>query len=142
MKILEIMNRNSLVLFFLIGFGILLSCAKNEDTRTERFILLTTPSWTTDSLLANGVDASGPGEILEKFAGDAKFNEDGTGYFGQYTGTWTLVNQDANITINSDSLAFPITCFIEELTTSSFKITTNFPSQPFPIAIRITFKAK
>ncbi len=137
------MKKQLAILLVITGsFCLTLACNKDKGLRSERFILLSTPTWTSDSLLANGVDAGGPGGLLEKFAGDAKFREDGTGYFGRYTGTWMLTNQDANITIESDSLPVPITCYIVELTQSSFKITTSFPSQPFPIAIRMTFKPK
>ena len=122
---------------------ILITCKKDEPP-SERFRLLTTPLWTSDSLLADGEDASGPGELLEKFTGDAKFFEDGSGYFGQYTGNWQLTDNDENITIYSDSLLIPVACYIEELTESDFKIVTSFPvkDEPQPINIRITFKPK
>ncbi len=123
---------------------LLFACKKDVNTPTERYTLLTTPLWTSDSLLANGEDASGPGELLEKFKGDAKFNTDGSGYFGQYTGHWALSSNDELITIDSDSLQIPVTCYIEELTQSDFKIVTSFPvkDEPQPIDIRITFKPK
>ncbi len=63
------------------------ACSKKEE-KSERFLNLTGNVWTTDSLLANGIEAGGPGQILEKFSGDAEFNEDGTGYFGEYSGSW------------------------------------------------------
>ena len=75
--------KNIAFLAFISACLLIFAC--NKDNRSERFKLLTSPIWRTDSLLANGVDATGPGQILEKFAGDAKFNEDGTGYFGDYT---------------------------------------------------------
>ena len=56
------------------------SCSK--DSESEKFKLLTGPVWASDSLLVNGEDASGPGELLENFKGDVKFNEDYTGNFG------------------------------------------------------------
>ena len=127
----------------ILGLIVVFAC-KKEDPPSERYTLLTTPLWTSDSLLANGEDASGPGELLEKFKGDAKFNTDGSGYFGQYTGHWALSSNDELITIDSDSLQIPVTCYIEQLTQSDFKIVTSFPikDEPKPIDIRITFKPK
>jgi hypothetical protein len=138
------MKNNTLSLLFITAICFLVACKKEDTTRSERFNLLIAPLWTSDSLLANGEDASDPGELLEKFAGDAKFNEDGTGYFGQYTGNWTLTNNDEYITIASDSLIIPVTCYIEKLTESDFKIITSFPIQgePLPVDIRITFKPR
>jgi hypothetical protein len=138
------MKNFTFTLFLIAGIYILFACKKEDTSPSVRFTLLTTPLWTSDSLLANGEDASGPGELLEKFAGDAKFSENGSGYFGQYTGTWQLINNDENITIYSDSLLIPVTCFIEELSSSNFKIVTSFPlkDEPQPVDIRITFKPK
>lgn len=136
------MKRSVYTLFLFIC--ILFAC-KKEDSHTERFDLLTAPLWTSDSLLANGEDASGPGELLQKFVGDAKFDEDGSGYFGQYTGKWQLTNNDEYITIYSDSLIIPVTCYIEELSTTDFKIVTSFPVKDEPqqpVDIRITFIPK
>jgi len=123
----------------------LLVFACNKDDRSERFKLLTTPIWTADSLLANGVDATGPGQILEKFDGDAKFNEDGTGYFGSYTGQWRFNVEETQLTIITDSLPLPIIADIKELTSASLKITTVVPNQldpDNPFNIRMTFKTK
>ena len=58
-------------IFFSIFSGLILFNSCSKDTTSERFKLLTGPVWTTESLLANGIDASGPGQILEKFKGDA-----------------------------------------------------------------------
>lgn len=137
------MKKLSFTLLIISGICILFTC-KKEDTQSDRFQLLTGPIWTSDSLLANGEDASGPGDLLEKFAGDAKFNEDGSGYFGQYIGSWKFSNNDEYITISSDSLLIPVTCIIEELTESDFKIQTSFPvlGEPQPVDIRFTFKPK
>ena len=134
------MKKNTFIIV-LLGLIVLYAC-KKEESPSERFTLLTTPLWTSDSLLANGEDASGPGELLEKFKGDAKFNTDGSGYFGQYTGIWALSGNDELITIDSDSLQIPVTCYIEELTDLDFKIVTSFPVEPTLIDIRITFKPK
>jgi hypothetical protein len=138
------MKKYTLLLLITTAICLFFACKKENTGSSDRFNLLTTPLWTSDSLLANGEDASGPGELLEKFAGDAKFNEDGTGYFGQYTGHWALTNNDEYITISSDSLIIPVTCYIVELTQTDFKIITSFPIQgaALPVDIRITFKPK
>lgn len=118
------------------------SCKEKES---EKFSLLTGPVWTTDSLLANGVNAAGPGGILVKFVGDAKFKEDGTGYFGKYTGTWMFSSAETKLVIESDSLPLPVTADIKELTAASLKLTTLFPNLldlQHPYNIRMTFKAK
>jgi len=122
--------------------AILCFACKKEEEKSERFKLLTGNVWMSDSLLVDGEDASGPGEMLEKFVGKAEFKDDGTGYFGQYVGTWYFSNNEKDITISSPSLAFPLTCRIVELTQTSFKITTNFPSgiDGVFLVIRITFK--
>jgi len=127
----------------LIISGIFIASACNKDKMSERFLLLTGPEWTTDSLRANGVDAGGPGGFLEKFKGDARFKEDGTGYFGIYTGTWRFNVDETEITIVTDSLILPIISDIVELTSSSFKIMTVVPDKDMqPINIRMTFKAR
>jgi hypothetical protein len=130
----------NIALFVVSGLMLFAACKKNSES--ERFILLTTPVWSSDSLLVNGTDASGTGQLLEKFKGDAKFNKDGTGTFGQYTGTWRFSYSETNIVIESDSLQAPISTNIAELTAVSLKITTVFPSVPDPLNIRMTFKAK
>jgi hypothetical protein len=121
----------------------LTNCSKkNED---ESFKLLTTPTWRTDSLLANGKDASQPGQLLAKFKGDAKFKDDGTGVFGIYKGTWWFTENNTQIIIETDSLPMPLTNKIVELTATSFKITTGVPDITGGtgiINIRMTFKAK
>jgi len=117
------------------------SCQK--ETQSDRFKLLTGPVWASDSLLVNGIDASGPGGMLEKFKGDIKFNTDYTGYFGDYTGTWRFAFDETEVVIMSDSLPIPITAIIKELNTTSLKVTTSYQIPPSdPINIRMTFKAK
>jgi len=117
------------------------SCKK--DSQSERFKLLTGPVWASDSLLVNGVDAGGPGGLLENFKGDVKFNEDYTGYFGAYTGTWRFAFDETQIVISSDSLPIPITAIIAELNQVSLKITTSYQIPPsISVNIRMTFKAK
>jgi len=135
--------KNIALLTFISASLLIFSCSK--DDRSERFILLTEPAWTADSLLANGIDASAPGGILEKFRGDAKFKEDGTGKFGDYSGTWRLNVEETQLTIVTDSMPLPIIANIKELTKLSLKITTLVPNpldQYNPFNIRMTFKAK
>jgi len=135
--------KNLALLLIISGCFIVFAC--NKADKSERFKLLTGPIWTTDSLLANGTDAGGTGGVLVKFKGDAKFKEDGSGYFGIYTGTWRFNQDETEITIVTDSLILPIISDIVELTSSSFKITTVVPDKvnPLqPINIRMTFKAR
>ncbi|NLV19947.1 MAG: hypothetical protein GXY51_10745 [Bacteroidetes bacterium] len=138
------MMKNIVFITSMFFFLLSLSCSKEE--KSERFRLLTTPVWETDSLLVNGVDASGPGEMLADFAGEARFNEDGTGTFGNYTGEWKFSSDEQSITIFSDDLPYivkAVTCDIIELTTTSFKIEAVVPDQQqMPVTIRLTFKAK
>lgn len=117
------------------------SCGKEEES--ARFNMLTSIIWLSDSLIANGEDASGPGELLEKFIGKAIFNKDGSGTFGDYIGTWHFAYDETKIVLASDSLIMPLTTNIEELTNTSLKITTSFPNMldpENPTAIRLTFK--
>jgi len=135
--------RNILMLLIISGLFIAYGCEK--DKRSERFKLLTGQTWTTDSLLANGADASGTGGLLEKFKGDADFREDGTGNFGVYTGTWRFNVEETQLTIVTDSMPLPIIANIKELTSISLKITTVVPNpldQMNPFNIRMTFKPK
>jgi hypothetical protein len=135
--------KNIAVLFVVTGCLLIASCKK--ETQSESFKLLTTPIWVSDSLLTNGIDAGSAGGLLENFKGEAKFNEDMTGYFGTYTGTWRFAFDETQIVITTTSLPIPLTTKIAELTKSSLKITTSYPdpSNPTkPINIRMTFKAK
>lgn len=134
-----------LSVFLLLLAGILLFACKEEEIPLTPYELLTLHVWVSDSLLADSADASGPGQLLEKFKGDAVFNINGTGTFGEYTGTWTLSADNKEITIVTTELPIPITAVIQELTKTSLKITTSFPSMTQPgevIDIRMTFKAK
>lgn len=131
--------KRSLLLLLPVLAIIALSC--NKEKVSERFTFLTSHTWTSDSLLANGVDASGPGGMLVAFKGDADFNEDGTGTFGQYTGTWMFTDNEANLAISSPDLPFALTTHIVELTRTSLKVTFTFPGTP-PSNIRMTFKPK
>jgi len=135
--------KNIAIILLLAGILFVSSC--KDDTESDAFVLLTGPVWASDSLLANGIDASGPGGILELFKGDAKFNIDGTGYFGTYVGTWRFASNDTQIVITSTSLLIPLTTIIKELTPTSLKITTSYtnPATPgTPTNIRMTFNAK
>jgi hypothetical protein len=135
--------KNILLFIFISGIFFAASCSKNEESET--FKLLTGHAWHSDSLLVNGVDASGPTGLLFDFVGDVKFNTDGSGSFGSYPGNWRFTSGEKELIITSDSLLIPITARIAELTTSSLKITTTFPNlanPALPLAIRMTFKPR
>jgi len=133
----------NLALLFVSACFIFFSCQK--ESKSERFLLLTGPTWASDSLLYNGVDAGDPGEKLAKFKGDAKFRDNGTGYFGQYIGEWRFSSNETELVITSDSLQFALSANIAELTKTSLKIYTVYPNlenPSEPINIRMTFKTK
>ena len=135
--------KNLALLLILSGCILAFSCKK--DSESEKFKLLTGPAWASDSLLANGVDASGPLGMLANFKGEVKFKTDGTGNFGIYTGTWRFAYDETQVVITTDSLPLPLTTRIAELTKISLKITTTYPNPVNPLAsvnIRMTFKAK
>ncbi len=135
--------KNLAILLIISGFVYFASCKK--ESQSEQFRLLTGPTWVSDSLLVNGADAGGAGGLLEHFKGEAKFNEDGTGTFGAYTGTWRFSFEETQIVITADSLPLPLTTKIVELTQISLKVTTSYPNvinPSAPINIRMTFKAK
>jgi hypothetical protein len=137
------MKRN--LLFFAILALITLAASCNKSTDEDRFELITSQNWQTDSLLVDGQDASQPGQILHKFKGEARFNRDATGTFGQYSGTWRFTNNRTAIEIKTDSLPIPLLANIAELTRQSLKITTAYPSPNDPnldMKIRMTFKSK
>ena len=124
---------------------IISSCSKKDDS--ERFKLLTGHIWESSELLVDGVDESGAGMLLEEFVGDAEFKTDGTGTFGQYTGTWSFSNNETKITISSPSLmnGIPVTLNIEELTSAVFKMSTTLAIKldlQNPNLIELTFTAK
>lgn len=132
-------------LLILIAAVVVTAAACKKEEGSERFRILTGTIWQSDELLIDGQDASGTGQALENFVGEAEFKKDGTGTFGQYTGTWYFSNNENNITITTTDLPVPLTTSIEELTKQSFKITTLFPIWGDPSApnlVRITFKAK
>lgn len=128
------------IVICLLLAGLALGAACKKDKTSERFDLLTSHIWTSDSLLADGVDASDPGELLEKFKGEIEFNVDGTGTFGQYTGTWRFVDNETNLAIISPELTFTLTTHIVELTKTSLKVTFAYPTLDGTKNIRMTFK--
>ncbi len=137
------MMKNILALVFVSGILILSACEKDEQS--EKFKMLTSNTWLTDSLLADGVDASLPGGLLYRFKGEAKFNEDGSGTFGKFTGKWIFNADETQITITTDSLPLPINSKIKELTASSLKITAVVPNMldlTKYFNVRMTFKAR
>lgn len=133
--------KNLALLLAISGCILVASCKK--DTNSDAFKFLTGPTWVSDSLLVNGVDGSAG--ILNNFNGEAKFNEDGSGKFGDYTGTWRFAFNETELVINSDSLPIPLTTKIVELTKNSLKLTTSFPD-PNNLGsfwnIRMTFKPR
>lgn len=136
------MKKIFILLFITASF--IYACDKKEGN-SERFNNLTGITWESDSLLADGQDASGPGALLEDFKGEAHFYENGTGVFGNYDGTWAFNNTETQLIINSPDLLAALTVNIVELTSTSFKVTTQFPSQTNPgtyINIRMTFIPK
>jgi len=131
--------KNFAILLIISGCLYFSSCKK--DSQSESFKLLTGSVWVSDSLLANGVDAGGAGGLLENFKGEARFNEDYTGSFGSYTGTWRFSQNETQIVITTNTLPVPLATQIAELTNISLKITTSYPTVP-PTYLRMTFKAK
>lgn len=131
------------VALFLLISGIFYMAACQKDKTSDNFKNLTGVTWRSDSLLVNGTDA-GSG-LLKNFVGDVKFNEDGTGTFGKYKGSWAFAFNETELIITSDSLPIPLTTRIVELTKSSLKVTTTFPDpQNFTnmLNLRMTFKPK
>ncbi|MFO7622415.1 MAG: hypothetical protein R6W81_14325 [Bacteroidales bacterium] len=119
------------------------SCSKDKES--EKFKFLTTPTWTTDQLLVNGVSADGPGELLAGFKGDARFNKDGTGSFGSYSGTWRFSSDESQLIIQTPDVPLPVITDIIQLTASRLEVTTVFPNpadQTNPYNIRMIFKVK
>lgn len=131
------------LLFLTAILLVLISCSK-EDPNTP-FNLLTNRTWVTDALLVNGQNAGGPGQLLENFKGEAKFNRDGTGTFGTYTGTWRFAQNETQIILTTAALPLPLTTIIEELSKTDLKVNTAVPNPLNPLEtlqIRMTFKAK
>lgn len=129
------------IMLLLLPAVLIMAASCGKEKQSERFELLTAHAWTSDSLLAGGVDASGTGQMLEKFRGEVTFREDGTGSFGQYTGTWMFADNETSLTIASPDLSFPLTTHIVELKATSLKVTFTFPAVP-PVNVRMTFKPR
>lgn len=132
------------IVFTAILTGVMMfatSCDKDKES--ERSKLLTGRIWQSHELLVDGADETSG--LLAGFVGEAKFNKDGTGYFGQFTGTWYFSNNESNITITTTDLPAPLTTTIIELTSQRFKISTSFPIKLDPMnpnLIEITFVPK
>jgi len=142
---LKMTPMKNIALLLLISGTIFITSCNDKDTESDKFNFLTTPTWVTDSLLVNGFDASGPAGLLQDFKGDVKFNEDGSGSFGNYTGTWRFAFNETQLVISTDSLPLPLTSKIVELTQTSLKLTTSYPNPLNPTSfmdIRMTFKPK
>ncbi len=135
--------KNLALILIISGLLAVFGCKKDKES--ERFILLTTPIWTTESIVATGADTTGVGVIIKQLTGDAKFKEDGTGYFGQFTGQWRFNTDETEITIITASLPVPINADIILLTTQSLKLTIDVTLQSHPqdlVNLLLTFKAK
>jgi hypothetical protein len=128
--------------------AILIAASCTKDKESEKFRLLTGHPWKTDSLVAKSNDAVAEDRVkasLEDFRGEAVFNSDGTGSFGKFDGTWRFAYGEENLVIDSDSLDFPLTTNIIELTSGSLKVKTAFPNllnPASPVNIRLTFIPK
>jgi len=137
--------KQTLLFFVLISVTSVFFSCKKDTVPSEKLNLLTSHIWTADSLTADGVDESGEGGMLQDFNGDTKFNDDGTGYVGDISGTWQFSEDESSLTITSDSLLFPVTTKIVELTENSLKLTTSFPKDStltVYAAVRMTFVPK
>lgn len=112
-----------------------LGCKKDEEAKSKNLILLTETIWTSQTLEANGVDASGPGEFLEDFVGDAIFDEDGSGTLGSLTGSWRFASNETQIIITAEQLAIPVTMNIVELSETRIELTTSVPNPANPLTL-------
>lgn len=127
----------------LVVAALVMLAACSKDKESERFRFLTGNIWESEELLVDGQDESGG--LLSFLAGEARFNKDGTGSFGDYAGTWYFSNNETQITIKTESLPVPLTLIVNELTGQKFKISTYFPIKldpDNPNLIEITFRAK
>lgn len=131
------------VLFCIVTGLLILACSKEE--KSERFKLLTTKVWTTESIVATGTDTTGIGILIKQLEGDAKFNVDGTGYFGSFTGLWWFNPDKTEIAIKPQALGITIVTEIIQMTPQSLKLSTpvTLPTHPLDlINLLMTFKAK
>lgn len=135
--------RNIICISFITIALLLTACSKEKES--ERFRLLTTPVWVSESILVNGVKPEGDWDFLNEFTGEAKFNKDGTGYFGSYTGEWRFNEAETEITIVPAAIGLPIITEIIELTSTTLKISPTIPNPQNPqesADIIMIFKAK
>ena len=139
------------ILMLFLSALVIVSCDKDEEDVSEKFKLLTGVQWESQTLQVNGEDASGEGQLLENFKGDVNFNENGTGSFGQYSGTWEFANNEEMLVIKTviavEETEIPVTlnCRIIQLTNSLLDISTEFPNfetPQEPLNIEMTFRAK
>ncbi len=114
--------RNTICLSIITTVLLLTACSK--DKKSEPFRLLTTPVWVNESILVDGEEPAGDWVFLNEFTGEAKFNEDGTGYFGSFTGQWRFNEAETEITITTETIPLPIITRIIELTSQRLKIST------------------
>jgi hypothetical protein len=133
------MKKAGLILLFFSSL-VLVACDRDdEDEVSERFMLLTSTVWLSDQLLVNGVDASEG--LLANFRGEAIFEVDGTGSFGEYTGTWEFLENETRLRITPQG--FPvITADIVTLTADTLEVLTGFPNPQNPsetMEIRMIF---
>ena len=139
----EKIKKLSFLLIAILSLAILtVGC---EDEKDTPFTLLTGPVWVSDSLLVNGIDAGGPGQILANFRGEARFLKDGTGLFANFTGTWRFAQNDTRLLITSPDYPVPITTIIEELSRSNLRLSTELPHPLLPgtiMRVRMTFKSR
>jgi hypothetical protein len=134
-----------LIILCLVSVGFIFFSCEKDNSVSENLSMLTNHIWIADSLLADGVDASGADGLLEDFKGDTRFNSDGTGYVGTIAGTWQFSENETQIIITSASLPIPVTLQIVELNAVSLKLTTSYPksiSPPEIIGVRMTFVPK
>lgn len=135
--------RNIVCLTFITAVLLLTACSK--DKKSERFRLLTTTAWINESVLVDGEEPAGDWDFLNEFTGEAKFNEDGTGNFGSYTGQWRFNETETEITITTESIPLPIVTRIIELTSERLEISTVTlnPQNPSETAeITMIFKSR
>jgi hypothetical protein len=132
------------LLFLILPLLFFVSCDKDDDDDvSERFRLLTSPVWILEELLVNGIE---PTEgFLANFRGETDFREDGTGSFGELSGTWEFRQNETQIRITTPAFPVPIPANIVELTASSLIISALVPNPENlqeTLDIRMTFRAK
>ncbi|MFO7576012.1 MAG: hypothetical protein R6W67_12725 [Bacteroidales bacterium] len=125
----------SIVITAMLTYVMILFSSCSKEKESERFRLLTGNLWQSHLLMVDGEDESAG--LLAGFVGEAKFNKDGTGYFGQYTGTWYFSNNENNITITTPDLPAPLTTTVIELTSQRFKISTSYPIKLDPMNLNL-----